>query len=218
MSFFFLILISIFSIQSIFAQQKIDKSFYGGLFFLTNYMTSEEYKQFSQTHNDLETVDHIYEKALSFFDGDASETFFCLTFVFIPYNHITVKLPLIGTNVRFPLPSPPQSVFNEKVKNTPKHLFFDSTQNDFGDKDKLAHFFANAFLHYNISFFNLSKFLGIFVEYFEQGFFLQGGFDRKDLIANHLGELFAKMVHNNQRTKPSEALKVYQLLFLRIYP
>lgn len=67
MSFFFLILISIFSTQSIFAQQKIDKSFYGGLFYLTNYMTSDEYKLFLHTHNDLETVDHIYEKALTFF-------------------------------------------------------------------------------------------------------------------------------------------------------
>ena len=200
------------------AQTVNEKSFYGGLFYLSNYLASEEYIQFARTHNDLEAVDHIYEKALSFFDGDASETFFCLTFVFIPYNHITVKLPLIGTNVRFPLPSPPQSVFNEKVKNTPKHLFFDSPQNDFGDKDKLAHFFANAFLRYNVSVFNLSEFLGIFVEYFEQGFFLQGSFDRRDLVANHLGELFAVMVQNNPNAKPSEALKVYQLLYLRIYP
>ena len=200
------------------AQKNYDKSFYGGLFYLTEYMTSDEYKQFSKTYNDLESVDHIYEKALLFFDGDLSETFFCLTFVFIPYNHIIVKLPLIGTNARFPLPSPPQKVFNEKVLNTPKQLFFDSPQNNFGDKDKLAHFFANAFLRYSVSFFNLSEFLGIFVEYFEQGFFLQGGFDRRDLTANHLGELFAKMVYNNPRAKPSEALKIYQLLFLRIYP
>jgi hypothetical protein len=200
------------------AQTVNDKSFYGGLFYLTNYLASEEYIQFARTHNDLEAVDHIYEKTLAFFDEDASETFFCLTFVFIPYNHITVKLPLIGTNVRFPLPSPPQSVFNEKVKNTPKHLFFDSPNNNFGDKDKLAHFFANAFLRYNVSVFNLSEFLGIFVEYFEQGFFLQGSFDKRDLTANHLGELFAVMVQNNPNAKPSEALKVYQLLYLRIYP
>ena len=200
------------------SQQDYEKSFYGGLFYLTNYLNSDEYKQFSKLHDDLESVNHVYEKALVFFDGDVSETFFCLTFVFIPYNHITMKLPLIETNVKFPLPSPPQSVFNEKLKNTPKHLFFDSPNNNFGDKDKLAHFFANAFLRYNVSFFNLSEFLGIFVEYFEQGFFLQGSFDRRDLIVNHLGELFAEMVHKNPNAKPSEALKVYQLLYLRIYP
>lgn len=200
------------------AQTVNEKSFYGGLFYLTNYMNSDEYKQFAKTHNDLESVDHIYEKALTFFESDLSETFFCLTFVFIPYNHITVKVPLVGTNVRIPLPSPPLMVFNEKLKNTPKKIFFDSPNNDFGDKDKLAHFFANAFLHYNVSFFNLSEFLGIFVEYFEQGFFLQGDYDSRDLIANHLGELFAVMIRTDSNAKPSEALKVYQLLYLRIYP
>jgi hypothetical protein len=199
------------------AQESYQKSFYGGLFYLTSYMTSDEFIKFSDTHNDLESIDHLYEKALIFFDGDASETFFCLTFVFIPYNHVSVKLPLIGIAI-FPLPSPSQSEFNEKVKNTPKHLFFDSPKNNFGDKDKLAHFFANAFLRYNVSFFNLSEFLGIFVEYFEQGFFLQGGFDRRDLVANYLGELFAEMVQKNPKAKPSEALKVYQLLYLRFYP
>ncbi|MBI5730194.1 MAG: hypothetical protein HY963_03565 [Ignavibacteriales bacterium] len=218
MSSFFLILIPIFFTQSIFAQQKIDKSFYGGLFYLTNYMTSDEYKLFLHTHNDLETVDHIYEKALTFFDGDYSETFFCLTFTLIPYNKILMKLPVIGLHVTVPLPSPPKIIFDEKLKNTPKRLFNDSPSNDFGDKDKLAHFFANAFLHYNISFFNLSKFLGIFVEYFEQGFFLQGEFDKRDLITNHLGEIFAEMVQKNKNAMPSEALKIYQLLFFRIYP
>jgi len=181
-------------------------------------MTSDEYKLFLHTHNDLETVDHIYEKALDFFEGDNTETFFCLTFALIPYNKIPMRLPILGIKVTVPLPSPPQKIFDEKLKNTPKRLFTDSPSNSFGDKDKLAHFFANAFLHYNVSFFNLSEFLGIFVEYFEQGFFLQGGFDLRDLTANHLGEIFAEMVHKNKNAKPSEALKIYQLLILRIYP
>ena len=214
-----LLLILLFLTQTeLFAQRKYDKDFYGGLFFLTNYMTSEEYMQFSQIHNDLEIVDHIYGKALTFFEGDYSETFFCLTFTLIPYNKILMKLPVIGSHVTVPLPSPPEKIFKEKLKNTPKKLFVDSPSNDFGDKDKLAHFFANAFLHYNISFFNLSEFLGIFVEYFEQGFFLQGEFDKRDLMTNNLGEIFAEMVHKNRNAKPSEALKIYQLLILRIYP
>lgn len=198
------------------AQQKYEKSFYGGLFFLTNYMASEEFTQYSNTHHDLESVDHIYEMALKFFDGDKSETFFCLTFTFLPYNHIKMKLPLIGTQVHIPLPSPPKKIFADKIKNTPKKLFLDSPDDDFGDKDKLAHFFANAFLRYGVSFFNLSEFLGIFVEYFEQGFFVNGGFDRRDLIANNLGKLFAVMVRTNPEAKPSEALKIYELLNLRI--
>ncbi len=199
------------------SQQSYEKSFYGGLFFLSNYIASEEFAQYSKNHHDLESVDHIYLKALKFFDGDKLEAFFCLTFAFLPYNHIQMKLPLIGAQIRIPLPSPPKKVFTEKLKNTPKKLFSDSPNNDFGDKDKLAHFFGNAFLKYGVSFFNLSEFLGIFVEYFEQGLFMQGGFDRKDLIVNHLGALFAVMARTDAGAKPSDALKVYELLKLRIY-
>ena len=196
------------------AQQKYNKDFYGGLFYLTDYMTSSEYKQFTANHTDLEKVDHIYNVALEFFDGDLSETFFCLTFTLLPYNTILMRLPVIRTQITIPLPSPPNSVFKEKLKNTPKKIFPDSPTNDFGDKDKLAHFFANAFLHYDVTIFNLSEFLGIFVEYFEQGFFVQGGYDIRDLIANHIGEFFAEMVRINPKAKPSDALLVYQLLYL----
>lgn len=191
---------------------KNDPSFYGGLFFLTNYMISNEYVQFKQTHSDVECVDHIYEKALDYFNNDLSETFLCLTFTLIPYNQIPMKIPFIGIKVTAYLPSPPQKVFIEKCKNTPKYLFFDSPRDDFGDKDKLAHFFGNAFLSYNIPFFNFSDFMGIFVEYFEEGLFLTGGYDYRDLVANHLGKLFAAMVKNKKDVKPSEAMKVYQVL------
>ena len=215
--FLFIIILFFLVASQTNAQHDYDKSFYGGLFYLTDYMNSYEYKHFFQNHNDLETVDHIYCKALTFFERDYSETFFCLIFTLIPYNKISMRVPIIGSKVTIPLPSPPQKIFDEKVKNTPKYLFFDSPTNNFGDKDKLAHFFANAFLRHNVSIFNLSEFLGIFVEYFEQGFFLQGGYDRRDLVANHLGEIFAEMVQKDPDAKPSEALKIYQLLFLRIY-
>lgn len=197
-----------------YAQQKYDKSFYGGLFYLSHYMTTPDYKQFAATHKDLETVDHIYQTALKFFDGDISETFFCLTFIFLPYNKILMRLPVIRTVISIPLPSAPESIFKEKLKNTPKKVFPDSPADDFGDKDKLAHFFANAFLHYDVTIFNLSEFLGIFVEYFEQGFFVQGGYNIKDLIANHIGEFYADMLEKNPNAKPSDAFLVYQLLYL----
>jgi len=195
-----------------------DHSFYGGLFYLTNYMTTNEYLQFKQVHTDIESVDHIYEKALKYFNNNLSETFLCLTFTLIPYNKIPMKIPFLGIKITVSLPSPSQMVYKEKRKNTPKQLFFDSPRNDFGDKDKLAHFFGNAFLSYNIPLFNFSDFMGIFVEYFEEGFFLEGGYDYRDLVANHLGKLFGVMVKNKKDVKPSEALKIYQVLYLRVYP
>lgn len=202
------------SSMNLHAQQKYDKSFYGGLFYITHYMITPEYKHFKATHRDPETVDHIYRVTLKFFDGDVSETFFCLTFTLLPYNKILMRLPVIRNIVTIPLPSPSDSVFKEKLKNTPKKIFPDSPADNFGDKDKLAHFFANAFLHYNVTIFNLSEFLGIFVEYFEQGFFVQGGYDIRDLIANHIGEFYADMLKKNPNANPSDALLIYQLLYL----
>jgi hypothetical protein len=195
-----------------------DKSFYNGLFYLTNYMTSDEYLQFKKVHSDIESVDHIYEYALKYFNNDLSETFLCLTFTLIPFNKVQMKIPFIGTKFTVPLPSPSQSIYNEKRKNTPKLIFFDSPRDDFGDKDKLAHFFGNAFLSYSIPLFNISDFMGIFVEYFEEGFFPGGGYDYRDLVANHIGKLFGTMVKNKKDIKPSEALKIYQTLYIRVYP
>ena len=60
--------------------------------------------------------------------------------------------------------------------------------------------------------------MGIFVEYFEEGFFPGGGYDYRDLVANHLGKLFGTMVKNKKDVKPSEALKIYQALYIRVYP
>jgi len=199
-------------------QGKDDSSFYGGLFYLTNYMTTNEYLQFKLAHTDIECVDHIYEKALIYFNNDLSETFLCLTFTLIPYNKIPMKIPFLGIKITISLPSPSQIVYEVKRKNTPKQLFCDSPKDDFGDKDKLAHFFGNAFLSYNIPFTNFSDFMGIFVEYFEEGFFLDGGYDYRDLIANHLGKQFGLMVKNKKDIKPSEAMKIYQTLYFRVYP
>ncbi|MEW6652321.1 MAG: hypothetical protein AB1394_02515 [Bacteroidota bacterium] len=193
------------------AQEEV--SFYGGLFFLSNFIASEEFSKLKETTSDLEQADIIYAKAVSFFKGNISEALLCLTFSCLPFNKIDFKTPL-GI-LKIPLPSPPNELFNKRLKNLPKNLFISSPKTDFGDKDKLSHFFGNAFLHYNISVFNFSKFMGIFVEKTEENFFVNGGFDRRDIIANHLGELFAEMLKLNPGANPSKALLAYQLLYLR---
>ncbi len=200
-----------------FAQQDYEKSFYGGLFYITDYIASQEFIDLKATNSDLQLVDSIYEKALHFFEGDYSETFLCLTFATIPFEHIKFRLPVVGSQINIPLPSPRKSKFEARTKNLPKNLFIDSPQNDFGDKDKLSHFFGNAFLSYNFGWFNFSKFMGIFVEKVEDGFFIEGQYDIKDLIINNYGEAFGKAVKNNPDIKPSNILKIYELKYLRLY-
>ena len=198
------------------SQNKYEKNFYGGLFYLSEYIASDEFKSLKEKNSDLEQVDSIFSKALRFFEGDISEACLCLTFATLPFNNIKVQLPMIHSQIIVPLPSAGIKLFEAKTKNIPKYLFIDSPQNDFGDKDKLAHFFGNAFLSYNFGWFNFSKFMGIFVEKVEDGFFTEGSFDRKDLIINALGELFGKEIINNENLSPSKVLKIYQLLYFRL--
>jgi hypothetical protein len=193
-------------------------SFNDGLLFLSKYIASQEYSELNKSRTDLERVDILFEKAKSYFNNDVSEALLCLTFSTLPFNKIDFVLPFGLGIMKIPLPSPSQKIFKERLKNLPSRLFLDSPKNEFGDKDKLAHFFGNSFLHYNISVFNFSKFMGIFVEETEQNFFANGGLDRRDLLTNHLGELFAEMLKNNFESKPSQAILVYQLLFFRVNP
>lgn len=210
-----IVVITLSPFQNLPAQSKYDKSFYGGLFYLSEFIASGEFESFKKNNDDLAQVDLIYQKAINFYDGDFSEALLALTFTCLPFDHIKVKF-LFGSQINIPLPSPPKIIFKQKVANLPSRLFFDTPNTNFGDKDKLAHFFGNAFLRYNFGFFNLSKFMGIFVENVEEGLFIEGGYSLRDIIANHLGELFAESLKCNKDILPSDILKIYQLLFFRI--
>ena len=107
------------------------------------------------------------------------------------------------------MPSGDPKFINFKIGNLPKEIFVDSPKSKFGDKDKVAHFFGNAYFSHRVSLFNISKFLSIFVELFEDAFKVEGAISKRDFIANHLGYLFGKELINNPHALPSEALKKY---------
>ena len=213
-----LLLFLLIFISKSFPQKRYDKDFYGGIFFISDYIASPEFHNLKTNHADIDLVDSIYCKALIFFEGDISEALLCLTFSTIPFDHITIKLPVIGSNVIAHLPSLGKKVFELRKNNLPKNIFIDSPNDDFGDKDKLAHFFGNAFLSYNLGWFNFSKFIGMFVEKVEDGFFAEGGFDRRDLLANSYGETFGNILKTNPGLLPSNILKIHQLIYFRLTP
>ncbi len=159
-----------------------------------------------------EWIDSVYLFTKNICDNDISETCFVLTFVTLPYNEMPLRIPYLGITVNIPLPSPDQETFNCKRSIIPDQLFYDSPNTNFGDKDKFAHFFGNAFFSYNFNWFNLTKFMSIFVEYFEGVFAVQGGYDIRDIKVNLLGEIFGKQLINNPDILPSEVLDLYLLL------
>ncbi len=199
--------------QANFAQS--DKSLSDAVYYLSEFIASNDFLKLKETNTDLELIDTIYTRALKYHNGDVSETLLTLTFATLPFNKMPVRLPALG-KVDLRLPSVDEKLFRKKVKNLPSQIYFDSPPSDFGDKDKVAHFFGNSFLGYNEGFFNLSKFMGIFVELFEASFEVGGGLDRRDILTNYLGELFGKELNKNKNLLPSDVMKLYNLFFITI--
>ena len=175
--------------------------------YVSEFIASDYFKSLLQTHSHLDLVDTIYTRALSFNNYNYSETLLCLTFATIPYNNVPIKIPLINVVFNYPLICASDSVYNLKNANLPKRLFTDTPQDDFGDKDKLAHFFGSAFLTYSQTIFDLTELIGYFVECFEDAFKVQSNIDYRDIKADNLGDEFGKKLKENRKFLPSEILK-----------
>lgn len=182
---------------------------------LSNFIGSEYFAELKYKNDDLSLIDTIYLRALYQMQYDHSEALLLLTFVTLPFNEFPFELPLVNVQFGIPLPSASDSVFYSKTNNLPNHFLFDSPKTNFGDKDKMAHFFGNAFLSNNVGFFNLSKFLGILVELIEDAFSAGGFIDQRDVTINQLGELFGSLLNDFESMLPSHVLKIYSILFYK---
>ena len=205
-SFFFILFCLLLVKPNIVSCQSLED----GILYLTKIVVNEKYP--SEKFDDLEIVDSLYSEALRFYNGDISEALLSLTFATLPFKEMPIYLPIINVRVPLQLPSVKGDYFSQKRQNLPGIVFFDSRHKYGQDKDKVAHFFGNAFLAYNISIFRASKFLGLLVEMFESEFEVSN-VDFRDLQSNHLGELFGKTLRENNNVKPSEFFDVYSLFY-----
>ncbi len=204
----------LFSDNSSFAQNNYD--IFDSVKKLSNYLASDEFSTTKSELSDPQRMDLIFSKAVSL-TPDFSEALLVATFSTIPFKSFPFVTPVFKMRFDIPLPVGPLETFTKKIDNLPNRLFFDSPRNRHGDVDKLAHFFANAFLVYNFNCYGISDALGRFVELFERNFKVNGFVDTKDLTINHLGALFGKALRKNPDVKPSAFLKVYNLLFLNLF-
>jgi hypothetical protein len=179
---------------------------------MNNFINSEKFKELKKNNSDLALVDTIYLRVKMLQKNDIAETLLASTFITLPFRKMPLHIPFTKMTFDIKLPSGNPVILKKKIANLPKNIFPDSPKSKFGDKDKVAHFFGNAYFSYSVTFFNLSKFLSIFVELFEDTFEIQGSIDRRDLITNHLGFLFGKTLRKNPDALPSDALKKYGLI------
>ncbi len=186
-------------------------TFEDGVIYLSNYISSDYFR--NNKDKDIYLVDTLYLQAKRFYNGNISEALLALTFATLPFNKMPITIPFLNLKLNLKLPSVKQDIFLKKKKNLPGIIYFDSPKIGGQDKDKVAHFFGNAFLKYNVQIINLSKFLGIFVEMFELTFKVSGGVDFRDLTTNYIGEFFGFSLRNKKDLKPSDFLKLYSLFY-----
>ena len=174
---------------------------------ISEFIASDSFLSLKECEGELQSIDSLYTKALNLTGKDIQEALLALTFAVVPYKNVPIQFLL---RFHYPLLSADDSIFKMKNKNLPRYFLSDSPKNEFGDKDKLAHFFGNAFVAYTSQIFDLTTTIGYFVEVFEENFTPENQIDLRDLKVNKLGEAFGKSLKKDQTLLPSIFIKKYQ--------
>ena len=188
-----------------------------GVNYISGFVASERFAGLRKNNDDLALADSIYLRAVKFENQNYSEALFALTFAAIPYRVIPIKFPLLPFIIHYPLTSANINVYNKKNEQFPRYFYFDSPNNNYGDKDKLAHFYGSAFITYGSNIFDLGDLIGYFVEVFEQNFKVQSGVDPRDLHTNELGDMFGEILKNNNEVLPSQVMLMKTLFYTRYH-
>lgn len=183
---------------------------------ISEYIASKHFLELKNKIGDLSATDSIYTEALTFTSNNYSETLLALMFATVPYREVPIELPLIKSLIYYPLISADEKTFLRKNENLPRYLFFDTPNNNYGDKDKLAHFFGSAFLSYESNIFDLGKLIGYFVEAFEESFKVQSSVDIRDLDVNDYGRLFGTLLKEHKDLLPSQVFLFRSLRYFRV--
>ncbi|MCZ7604437.1 MAG: hypothetical protein QY331_08945 [Melioribacteraceae bacterium] len=183
---------------------------------LSEYIISPHFENIIRVNNDIDALDSLFIEAVKYQNGDVSEALLTIAFSALAFQYLPIQVPIIGLKLNLPLSHVDEKLFQKKIDNLPKNLFFNSPKSKFGDKDKIAHFFGSAYLSNTVTLFKLSKFMGIFVEFFEAAFKVEGFLDYRDMKINNLGELYGIALRENQNLLPSEILRVYNLFYFRL--
>lgn len=183
---------------------------------ISEYIASENFIQLKKEYGDLIAVDSIYKFALKTNNYDYSETLLSLMFATVPYRVVPIQTPLLKIQLNYPLISADEEVFNKKNNNLPRYLFIDTPQNNYGDLDKLAHFFGSAFLSYNSRLFDLGELIGYFVEVFEESFKVQSSIDLRDIDVNYYGRFFGNLLDADKTVMPSQIILLRSIRYIRI--
>lgn len=172
---------------------------------IRSYIRDPRFRILTERCGDLRAVDGIYLKALKIADHDIARALFLSLMGTLEHQSVEFKVPVVGI-LGVPLTFEEDSLFTLRRRNLPSRLYRDTPPE--GDKDKLQHFFASAYLTYSSDSPDLARQSGNFVEWGESKFIAGGVDDPRDKRANKQGEAFGRDLLVVKTLLPSDYLQL----------
>ncbi len=180
---------------------------------IREYVRDRRFHAILDQWGDIRAIDAIYLRSLKIAEYNIARALFLSMMAVLEHRNIDFKMPVIKS-LAVPLTFEEDSLFALRVKNLPTHIFADSPDIPEGDRDKLQHFFASAYLAFASEAPELARTAGNLVEWGEAKFIVGGSDDPRDKRANSLGESFGRdllvvdtLLPSDYLTLPSEDRK-----------
>ncbi|MEX0736512.1 MAG: hypothetical protein WD182_03660 [Bacteroidota bacterium] len=167
------------------------------------YVRDERFGTLLRLCGDMRAVDAIYMKSLKITRYNISRALFLSMMATLEHRNVDVKLPVLGA-VGLPLTFEEDSLFLARRNSLPSRLYRDTPEGEHGDKDKLQHFFASAYIAYASESRDVARASGNFVEWGEAQFIVGGVDDPRDKRANRQGERFGHDLITVSNMLPSD--------------
>lgn len=147
-----------------------------------------------------QAMDEIYFEALAETNGGKGAAYLATLIAVLEHRHIPLRI--LGVGIDLPLTLESDSIFRARIHYLPKNIY--GVGQD--DRDKLQHFFANAWLKRELGMKWLVVSIGELIEVGEDAVVVGGVYDERDKVANRDGITFAARSGDSLDARPSNYL------------
>lgn len=172
---------------------------------IRRYIRDARYAELMKRCGDMRAIDAIYLRALRIADYNIMRGLLLSMMAVLEHQQIEFRMPVVKS-LSIPLSFEEDSLFAQRVRNLPRHVYYDTPDSRMGDRDKLQHFFASAYIAYASETPELASGAGNAVEWGEAKFVVGGADDIRDKRANKQGELFGRDLIDVKNLLPSDYL------------
>jgi hypothetical protein len=169
------------------------------------YVRDQRFAELVKRCGDVRGMDFIYLKALKISDHNIARALFLSMIATLDHQNVDLKVPVIGI-LGVPLTFEEDSLFKARHRSLPSRLYDDTPPE--GDKDKLQHFFASAYIAFASESRELARTSGDLVEWGEAKFIVGGVDDPRDRRSNKQGERFGHDLLTVKNLLPSDYLNL----------